>query len=170
MNILPNMHLGQVEVRATFSMIQQSFGIYGWVWIIIFLVALIIVWWLLTREAKESEARAEELEVHEEVIEEVEPEPEILISEEEAPIPDDLKLIEGIGPKISSLLQEAGITTFVQLANTDISTIDEIIDTAGITMADPSSWPKQAKLAADGEWDALEKFQDELKGGRHIES
>jgi large subunit ribosomal protein L21 len=166
MNILPNMHLGQVEVRATFSMIQQSFGIYGWVWIIIFLVALIIVWWLLTRETKESEARAEELEFHEEV----EPEPEILISEEEAPIPDDLKLIEGIGPKISSLLQEAGITTFVQLANTDISTIDEIIDTAGITMADPSSWPKQAKLAADGEWDALEKFQDELKGGRHIES
>ena len=81
--------------------------------------------------------------------------------------PDDLKRIEGIGPKIASLLQAAGITTFAHLASTDVRKLKKIIAEAGLTaLADPTTWPEQATLAATGEWDALEALQDELKGGR----
>ena len=33
-------------------------------------------------------------------------------------------------------------------------------------MHDPKTWPKQAEMAAAGEWDKLSKWQDELKGGK----
>jgi NADH-quinone oxidoreductase subunit I len=83
--------------------------------------------------------------------------------------PDDLKRIEGIGPKISSALQAAGITTFAQLSNTEVDHIDQILEEADpnlLRLADTSTWPRQAKLAASGKWDALEKWQERLKGGR----
>ena len=85
----------------------------------------------------------------------------------EAPAPDDLTRIEGIGPKISGLLQAAGITTFAQLAATDVSRLKQILTEAGLAaLADPSTWAEQAKLAAAGEWDALKALQGKLKGGR----
>lgn len=83
------------------------------------------------------------------------------------PIPDDLKVIEGIGPKISSLLQENGIMTFAQLAATEVDQLQRILREARITLADPRSWREQAGLAAAGEGDALETLQDELKRGRY---
>jgi predicted flap endonuclease-1-like 5' DNA nuclease len=85
------------------------------------------------------------------------------------PTPDDLKRIEGIGPKISSVLQAAGIMTFAQLAATDMSRLRQILTEAGLAaLADPTTWPEQANLAAAGKWDALEVLQDELKGGRRV--
>ncbi len=83
--------------------------------------------------------------------------------------PDDLKRIEGIGPKISDLLQAAGIKTFAQLAATEVDRIEQILEEADpklLRLADPKTWPRQAKLAADGKWEALEKWQERLKGGR----
>jgi NADH-quinone oxidoreductase subunit I len=81
--------------------------------------------------------------------------------------PDDLKRIEGIGPKISGLLQEAGIKTFAQLAATEVDRIKEILEEAKLLhLADPTTWPKQAKLAAAGKWEALESWQDKLSGGK----
>ncbi len=83
--------------------------------------------------------------------------------------PDDLTRIEGIGPKISAALQAAGITTFAQLAATDVDGIKKILEEADpnlLKLADPSTWPRQAKLAASGKWDALERWQERLKGGR----
>jgi NADH-quinone oxidoreductase subunit I len=83
--------------------------------------------------------------------------------------PDDLKRIEGIGPKISSLLQAAGITTFAQLAETDADRIKQILEEADpklLRLADPSTWPRQARLATSGKWEALERWQERLKGGR----
>ena len=83
--------------------------------------------------------------------------------------PDDLTRIEGIGPKISGALQAAGITTFAQLAGTDVDRIKQILEEADpnlLKLADPSTWPRQAKLAASGKWDALERWQERLKGGR----
>ncbi len=78
---------------------------------------------------------------------------------------DDLKKVEGIGPKIESVLNEAGITTFAELAKTDPAKISEIItDVRGNHV--PDTWPKQAELAAEGKWDELQKWQDELDGGR----
>jgi len=84
-------------------------------------------------------------------------------------VPDDLARIEGIGPKISGLLQEAGIMTFAHLASTDVKRLKRIIAEAGLTaLTDPTTWPEQAGLAATGEWDALETLQEELKGGRRV--
>ena len=83
--------------------------------------------------------------------------------------PDNLRRIEGIGPKISSVFQATGITTFAQLAATDVSQLRQILTEAGLAaLADPSTWPEQAGLADAGKWDALEVLQDELKGGRRV--
>ena len=83
------------------------------------------------------------------------------------PVPDDLKRIEGIGPKTSSALQAADVTTFAQLAATGVDQLKDILREAGIR-TNPSTWPEQASIAADGEWDALEALQAELKGGRRV--
>jgi NADH-quinone oxidoreductase subunit I len=83
--------------------------------------------------------------------------------------PDDLKRVEGIGPKISGVLQAAGIETFAQLADTDVDRIKEILEEADpklLRLADPTTWPRQARLAATGKWEALEKWQDRMRGGR----
>ncbi|WCO01824.1 50S ribosomal protein L21 [Psychroserpens ponticola] len=78
---------------------------------------------------------------------------------------DDLKKIEGIGPKIASTLVEAGIATYADLAKADSAKISEIIaDVRGNHVTD--TWPAQAQLAADGKWDELKKWQDELDGGK----
>jgi len=83
--------------------------------------------------------------------------------------PDDLKIIEGIGPKISDVLQKAGITTFAQLARAEVSHLEQILNDAGVTgLANPATWPEQATLAAAGDMEALQKLQDSLKGGRRV--
>jgi len=81
---------------------------------------------------------------------------------------DDFKKIEGIGPKIAQLIVDAGITTFADLANTEADKIKEILVAAGsrYTMHDPTTWPQQSQLAADGKWDELKVLQDELDGGK----
>ena len=77
---------------------------------------------------------------------------------------DDLKKIEGIGPKISETLVVAGIVTFTDLAKAKPAKISEIIaGVRGNHVTD--TWPKQAKLAADGKWDELKALQDKLDGG-----
>ena len=81
---------------------------------------------------------------------------------------DDLKKIEGIGPKIAELFNEAGINTFSALASTPAEKLKEILDAAGPHFAshDPGTWPKQSELAAAGKWDELKTWQDELNGGK----
>lgn len=79
--------------------------------------------------------------------------------------PDDLKKIEGVGPKIMEVLVENGISTYAELANTKVEKISELIsDVRGNHV--PDTWPAQAKLAAEGKWDELKKWQDELDGGK----
>ncbi|WP_299108738.1 50S ribosomal protein L21 [uncultured Winogradskyella sp.] len=78
---------------------------------------------------------------------------------------DDLKKVEGIGPKIASTLVEAGIATFSDLAKATPEAISEIIaGVRGNHVTD--TWPAQAQLAADDKWDELKKWQDELDGGK----
>jgi NADH-quinone oxidoreductase subunit I len=82
---------------------------------------------------------------------------------------DDLTKIEGIGPVISKTFNAAGISTFSQLAASTPERLKQILDDADLRrIHDPATWPEQAKLAADGKWDELEKLQDELKGGRRV--
>ncbi|MCB0610705.1 MAG: hypothetical protein H6562_15340 [Lewinellaceae bacterium] len=84
---------------------------------------------------------------------------------------DDLKIIEGIGPKITQLLNNAGINTWQELAAAEISQLKAILDAAGehYRIHDPGTWPAQARLAAEGRWEELKQYQDELKGGREVD-
>ncbi|MCB9297604.1 MAG: DUF1049 domain-containing protein [Lewinellaceae bacterium] len=82
--------------------------------------------------------------------------------------PEDLKVVEGIGPKIEELLKTAGINNWKALANADAGLLRDILEAAGPTyrIHDPSTWPAQARLAANGEWGVLKEYQAELHGGR----
>jgi large subunit ribosomal protein L27 len=81
---------------------------------------------------------------------------------------NDLKIIEGIGPKIEQLLHEAGIDTWEALANTPVERLREILEAAGprYQVHDPGTWPAQARFAANGQWEDLKDYQDMLIGGR----
>jgi len=83
-------------------------------------------------------------------------------------VKDDLEKVEGIGPKIAGLLNDAGIYTFLQLSEAKVETIKEILDNAGsrYRMHDPSTWSAQSKMAHEGRWDELKVYQVHLTGGR----
>jgi predicted flap endonuclease-1-like 5' DNA nuclease len=81
---------------------------------------------------------------------------------------DNLKKIEGIGPKIEELLNNEGICTFQDLISANVSRIRGILIAAGPNYAvhDPSTWAEQARLAHEGLWDDLSDMQEQLKGGK----
>ncbi|MFT5143674.1 MAG: large subunit ribosomal protein L21 [Rhodothermales bacterium] len=81
---------------------------------------------------------------------------------------DKLTKIEGIGPKIAELLAEAGFDTFAKVAAAEIPQLQEVLTAAGprYNSHTPDTWPQQAALAAAGDWDTLQKLQDDLDGGR----
>lgn len=84
-----------------------------------------------------------------------------------AEVSDDLKVIEGIGPAIARLLNEQGVRSFRDLAAMPAARLEEILTEARLNrLSDPSTWPEQARLAAEGSWEALNKLQSSLKGGR----
>lgn len=80
----------------------------------------------------------------------------------------DLKIIEGIGPKIEEVLKNAGINDWATLAGTEPGRLKEILEEAGdrFRMHNPYTWPLQARLAAAGRWEEFHSYQDELKGGK----
>jgi predicted flap endonuclease-1-like 5' DNA nuclease len=83
-------------------------------------------------------------------------------------VQDDLKIVEGIGPKIEELYHSAGIRTWLALAQTSKETSLQILHGGGerYAMHDPTTWPKQAELAYNGKWQELKNWQDELDGGK----
>lgn len=152
---------GVLLAFADLSAPAESHGNPWWLWIVVFVVLAAFVgfmlWWWLRGGDEELVAPARHAEA-----------PPPIPSPPPAQV-DDLRRIEGIGPRISGVLQEAGILTFEQLANTDADQIREILQAADpnlLRLADPTTWPRQAALAAQGDWQALEALQDELKGGR----
>ncbi len=88
-------------------------------------------------------------------------------SKEKSEKGDDLTKIEGIGPKAAEAIVNSGIVSFADLAKAKSDKIKEILTEASSRMAhlDPTSWPKQAKMAADGKWDELKEWQDKVKAG-----
>ena len=100
------------------------------------------------------------------------PETEVTEAQDTAPAAtetsDDLSKIEGIGPKGAAVLNEAGISTFAQLAKATAEEIKEILDKSetNFNAQDPTTWPEQAKLAADGNWEDLKALQAKLSAGR----
>jgi len=82
---------------------------------------------------------------------------------------NDLKIIEGIGPKIEGILRRSSIDTWKKLADGEAEAISEMLVAAGgdrYKMHDPTTWSKQAQLAHEGKWKELKDLQDELQGGR----
>jgi predicted flap endonuclease-1-like 5' DNA nuclease len=81
---------------------------------------------------------------------------------------DDLKRIEGIGPRIEKMLNDDQIFTWAELAGAPVERLKGLLRRGGdrYRMHDPKSWPDQAKLAAEGRWEELKEFQDVLQGGR----
>lgn len=81
--------------------------------------------------------------------------------------PNDLTVVEGIGPKINELFNHAGISTFAQLAKQTVSQMQKVLDEAGprYKLAKPNTWAQQAALAAENKWSELKTLQDKLSGG-----
>lgn len=81
---------------------------------------------------------------------------------------DDLKIVEGIGPKIEEMFHAAGIKTWKALSETSVEKCRQILDSGGESFAvhDPATWPKQGELAYEGKWQQLKDWQDKLDGGR----
>jgi predicted flap endonuclease-1-like 5' DNA nuclease/sRNA-binding carbon storage regulator CsrA len=124
----------------------------------------------LKKDEATPEAVAEEAPVTEPVVNEV---IEPVVEDTSTPAADesagdDLKKIEGVGPKIESLMKEGGLKTWAAVAAASPESIKEILLAAGnrYKMHDPTTWPTQAGLALEGKWDELNKWQDEHKGGK----
>lgn len=81
---------------------------------------------------------------------------------------DDLKKIEGVGPKAMEAMVNAGLDTFAKVAKAKPEAIATILTEASSRMAHlvTDTWPEQAKLAADGKWDELAALQAKLDGGK----
>jgi predicted flap endonuclease-1-like 5' DNA nuclease len=82
--------------------------------------------------------------------------------------PDDLEIVEGIGPKIAQLLRQHGVTTFVQLASASPAEISAILEKGGpnFRIANPGTWPEQASYCVRNDWAGLRELQDRLTAGR----
>jgi predicted flap endonuclease-1-like 5' DNA nuclease len=82
--------------------------------------------------------------------------------------PDDLTIIEGIGPKIAELCHSAGVNSWYALSITSKDQLSQILENAGdrFRMHIPDTWPKQAEMAFKGEWKELLEYQEYLDGGK----
>ncbi|WP_445712007.1 hypothetical protein [Flavobacterium sp.] len=81
---------------------------------------------------------------------------------------NDLKIIEGIGPKIEELFKNSGVLTWKLLSEMPVEKCQEILDKEGerFQIHDPGTWPRQAKLCYEGKWQELKDWQDILDGGK----
>ncbi|WP_281541637.1 hypothetical protein [Maribacter aestuarii] len=81
---------------------------------------------------------------------------------------DDLKVIEGIGPKIEGMFKDSGIKTWKALSDASVADCQKVLDTGGkrYQIHDPASWPMQAKMCYEGKWAELFKWQEEHDHGK----
>jgi heat shock protein HslJ/predicted flap endonuclease-1-like 5' DNA nuclease len=163
-------------------------GLPWWAWLLLGLLLLLLLWWLFGRRrpvpppppeppqrmttaeppppAATPEAGARVYPAQSAAPEP--PPPPVMPEPTPALLRDDLKRIEGIGPRIEGILNDAGITTFAALSAVTAERLREILNAADLrgSFGDPTSWPEQARLAAEGKWAELQDMQNRLKGGR----
>jgi len=79
--------------------------------------------------------------------------------------PDDLKVVEGIGPTVEELCHGIGIRGWADLAATEVSLLRTMLDDAGarLKVHDPTTWPRQAELLVSGQWAAFKSLTDSLR-------
>lgn len=129
-------------------------------WLLVILVLIWIILWLIPSEPIPAEERKAPFS------------PEDRSGPVAPDEKDDLKLIEGIGPRVERLFNEHGIYTFRQLANADLAEVNRWLDENGLKYMDPKTWPRQAALADKAktsgkkeDWDEFYKYTAALKGG-----
>lgn len=124
-------------------------------WVVLgFFVLMVVVGWLVSRNKGSQPV----------VQHEAHPQPEMPAMHEKSA--DDLTVLEGIGPKVAKVLNEAGILSFADLAQADAAKVQQALNAAGMRYMNPAGWIEQAKLAASGDMDGLKKLQEKLQGGR----
>ena len=66
--------------------------------------------------------------------------------------PDDLKLVNGIGPKLEEVLKGQGMLTLLQMSQTPLPQLQELVHHAGekFRLCDPETWAEQAGLILEG--------------------
>ncbi len=81
---------------------------------------------------------------------------------------NDLKIVEGIGPKIEGLFHNYDIKTWKALSETSVMKCQEVLDSGGerYRVHDPASWPMQAKMCVRGKWKELLRWQEEHLRGK----
>jgi hypothetical protein len=124
-----------------------------WVVLGFFLLMVIVGWWVSRNRGNQPMVQKE-----------AHGEPET--PAEQAKNADDLTVLEGIGPKVARVLNEADIMSFADLAHADADTVQQALNAAGMRYMNPAGWIEQAKLAANGDMEGLKKLQGELQGGR----
>ena len=125
-----------LDLLAIVQQQNQVSGIPFWVWLIVLFLVVVIVAIIVTLreedEAGQTDAASE-------------PEP---VTPDLAARPDNLKQIKGIGPKIEKLLKDNGISTFAQLAETEVNRLVTLLEQAEWAIVDPATWPEQAQELA----------------------
>lgn len=81
---------------------------------------------------------------------------------------NDLTVVEGIGPKIQELFHNHNVNTWKALSECTVDKCQDVLNSGGdrFKMHNPGTWSKQAKMAYEGRWADLLKWQDELDGGK----
>ena len=117
-----------------------------------------------------SEARNRDLQavVDAHVVEAAPPIPDLIEGERFLGQPvrfNDFTTIQGIGPAIAQLLIGRGLTTWWSLAHADIDLLRSMLAEAGpkYQVHDPTSWPQQARLLANGQWEKFRTLRDALR-------
>jgi len=118
--------------------------------------SILILLWCLINQRKKEQKEQPQLKIKIDAGGKIQPstassQPEVTAVQEKKQEPDDLTQISGIGPKISAILQDAGITNYVQLADADEDEIKKILSEAGLRLGDPESWIQQAQALTHGD-------------------
>jgi predicted flap endonuclease-1-like 5' DNA nuclease len=145
--------------------LQEAADKIGWGWYLLLVVVVLglILGWIYQQSKAEQKKKEKQGATEKQPVSKP---PEFPKNEKMGTGNDDLTRIEGIGPKVAGVLENAGITSFDSLANADPAEVKNVLNEAGLQMMNPEGWIEQAEFAAKEDWDGLQKLQDELKGGR----
>jgi len=78
---------------------------------------------------------------------------------------NDLKIVDGIDPKIEKILHEVGVYTWGDLESIDLNYLTNLLREAGYTQINPRSWAFESSLAKQEKWTELKSFQEKDKPG-----
>ena len=130
------------------------------------LIALAIFFWLWSRREDTAERDTGAADAAEEAVQEAEDlvKRTIVRRDDEADAArDDLTRINGIGAVFQTVLNDAGIRSYADLAQATVADLEAIIEASGRSRPGRlETWPQQAALAAKGDWDGLSRYVDEL--------